>query len=1017
MAQETKRLAAPDKTSRPAPPVRYGRGGRIVLLALILATIGFVAALLFARFRLDTIRQSVTEKIAQRLGAAIDSGPVTVNGLRGLRVDDVHLTLKSEGGPTARLHAPIVFADIDLDQLVLGRIAFDRIRLDDLSLVIERPENADWFSGEGFDFRSIFESLEAGAFRLTGTNGRLELKNIVAGTELAVQHLDFDISRLPDAADLNGYVRGYAFGNGQKPIKTTLRYASFKDFDLQLQTRNVTPAEINLFMPAEHQFVAGGVIDGTVWLNGRPDERVLVSLDGDFEDFELRDQPDFLPMLTGGITASAVYDPAERALRITNAHAASADLRGTVAGSVLFPGEYPVLDLTFEATQIPLVQIAEELFQQELTRFGDARIELDDARQLIYTLQGPTNDTHASARIGAASGTLVFQPKQHDWPEATVKFENLQGTWDSESGAIAGGVAIVDGTLTHADWGVEIGGLSAVLAMEDNLLTNTTPIIGTMREEPIVASVRYDLDEDIAEGHIEGVVRDLETTLLSDKFRKTQLRGDFAVEATIRRQGKKYLVSADFDAARTEIAYDWWFKKPAGIEARGRAELEFEPNRALVLELTEAQLASSPVTLKATLDYDTETGRWRTLSASAASVALDVTSVGKTLNLPYRVTGGTGTDAYFTWERNLQYADGWRQTAGCRIDDLILLPLADDASTPMQAKAVTVAAELVNDDQTVGELSLTATEASMPSLGETWFVPIRDRPQQERQRVWTFDLAVDHLEMPPWVGDAFTARAYTNPSEIGFDTFAATIDTGRIEGDYHAIRAANSYTTNVRWEEIPAKYMLEHLGYPGVLRGTVSGDVSYALDRDDRSTLQGQGAFSVADGEFSADFLYGLLENESQSQSIALPPSLAFDELSANVAFERDVVATPSVSLQAPGLAITGQGQYIRDGDMDYNIRLAISPEMAGSMPLLLEYFNVEGHKLAQQNIELAFHIEGPVFNPTGRLAELPPASVTLVSGALEVTSEALKVIDLPRRILLDLIRLGGGVFTRPDGR
>lgn len=1017
MALETKRLAAPDKANRPAPPVRYGRGGRIVLLALILATVVFVAALLFARFRLDAIRQSVTDKIAQRLGAAIDSGPVTVNGLRGLRVDDVHLMLESEGGPTARLHAPIVFADIDLDQLVLGHIAFDRIRLDELALIIERPEDAAWFSGEGFDFRSIFESLEAGSFRLTGTNGRLELKNIVAGTELVVQHLDFDISRLPDAADLNGYVRGYAFGDAEKPIETTLRYDSFQDFDLRLQTRNVTPSEINLFLPAQHQFVAGGIIDGTIWLDGRPDERVQVSVDGDFRDFELRDQPAFLPMLTGGITATAVYDPAQRELRIANARAASEDLRGTLAGTVRFPGDYPVLDLTVEATQIPLVQIAEELFQQELTRFGDTQIELDDARQLVYTLAGPTNDTHASARIGAASGRLVFQPKQRDWPETTVHFENLHGTWDSQSGAIAGGVAIVDGSLNHSGWGIEVGGLSGVLAVQNNTLTNTTPIIGTMRGEPIVASVTYDLENETAEGQIKGVLRTLETTLLSDKFRKTQLRGDLAVEATVRREGKKYLVSADFDAARAEIAYDWWFKKPVGIETQGHAELAYEPGLALSVELTEAQLASSPLTLVATLDYNADAGEWRALSATATSDALDITAVGKTLNLPYRVTGGMGTEAYFSWERDLNYADGWRQTSGARFDDLILLPLTEDATTPMQVKGVTVAAELVNDDETVGNLTLTAAGGAMPSLGETWFVPIRDRPQQERKREWTFDLLVNHLSMPPWVGDEFTARAYTNPSEVGFNSFSAKIESGTIEGDYHAIRAANSYSTNVRWEQIPSKYLLEHLGYPGVLTGSVTGEVSYALDRDDRSTLNGQGAFTVEDGEFSADFLYGLLENEGQSQSISLPPSLAFDALAAEVAFERDIVATPAVSLQAPGLTVTGQGQYIRDGDMNYNIRLAISPEMAASMPLLLEYFNVEGHKLARQNIELAFRIEGPVFNPTGRLAELPPASVTLVSGALEMTSEALKVIDLPRRILLDLVRLGGGVFTRPNGR
>jgi hypothetical protein len=43
-------------------------------------------------------------------------------------------------------------------------------------------------------------------------------------------------------------------------------------------------------------------------------------------------------------------------------------------------------------------------------------------------------------------------------------------------------------------------------------------------------------------------------------------------------------------------------------------------------------------------------------------------------------------------------------------------------------------------------------------------------------------------------------------------------------------------------------------------------------------------------------------------------------------------------------------------------------------------------------------------------LAGLPSPSITLVSGALETTSEVVQVLDLPRKILLDVFKIGAGI-------
>ena len=142
----------------------------------------------------------------------------------------------------------------------------------------------------------------------------------------------------------------------------------------------------------------------------------------------------------------------------------------------------------------------------------------------------------------------------------------------------------------------------------------------------------------------------------------------------------------------------------------------------------------------------------------------------------------------------------------------------------------------------------------------------------------------------------------------------------------------------------------------------------------------------------------------------SLPPSLNFSRLNAQLSFNGDTVRTPTLLLESQGITIRGKGQFIKDGDMDYELQVAISPDVAQKIPLLRDSFNVGGHKLTQNDIELTFHVNGPTFNPSSAVAELPPVGVTLVSGAVEVTSDAIKVIDIPRQILVDLFKIGGGI-------
>src|SRR5690606_37675264 len=111
--------------------------------------------------------------------------------------------------------------------------------------------------------------------------------------------------------------------------------------------------------------------------------------------------------------------------------------------------------------------------------------------------------------------------------------------------------------------------------------------------------------------------------------------------------------------------------------------------------------------------------------------------------------------------------------------------------------------------------------------------------------------------------------------------------------------------------------------------------------------------------------------------------ALPFDLVHAEIQFQRDTIKTPQVQLLSPGLSLNASGSFVREGDMNYDLKLAISPETAQRIPALRESFNLEGHRISQKDLELEFVVTGPTFNPRGQISGLPPARVTFVSGAL----------------------------------
>lgn len=978
------------------------------MLALLLTAALFAGGALFIKYKLEELRASVQRHVESRTGARLRAGAVLVNGLRGLRIDNVGITLDSAAGPSIQVDAPVIYVYINLIDLLYGEMIIDRVQADGATFRLTRPDDKPWIAPDSLVLKDTVQIAGIPAFRFLGSDCTLEIENVAADTRMTVSAFHFDISRLTGSPDISAKLAG-ALGNDPKQqTSVNLRFASMEDFDLRVQSEEITAEDLAMFLPASQRFVESGAITPSIRVAGYPGMTLVVAFETPFRSVALRNQPPFILPATGTLSGVASYDSNTHRLTLTAAKAESEQIGGRVEGFLSFDGPFPAFDVVMEATRLPVTDALDYSLQGRTDEYGTIHLQLEEPCQLQVRLQGTTDAPSVSLQGNAVGGVFAFTPKDPLYPKCDLKLSNMMLTWASKDEKPVGSFNIASGVLTHASSGLSATDVTGALVIENNTV-RVDPLNAKITGNPFVGNLKYDMATEQLELTAEGTVSNLEKTLLASISPDISISGAVGVQGHMVRNAAKCIMELDLDATQCALAYKWWLSKPPGIGAQAKkVRVDIRPGRSLSFS-GDAAAAGSQFSVEGSAARKKRT--WQMQRLGITSEKLDVVAVGKCLKIPYRVSGGTATGGKSEWTFD---QDGhWQMKASTRFDELALLP--DGAEIPLRGNGVQLECEMKSEPNPTGNLTLAIKDAHMPPLAgdHIWFARRTDAEQNNKPdlRAWTFKLSADAAEVPPWKGSHFKGEAYVNAGKAGLNKYTADIaGGGRIEGAYHRVSAENTYDVAIKWSDIPATYLIEQLNYPRILTGKSGGEFHYSMDKDDPNTLKGDGAFEIHNGQFSADFLISQIEGRLENRITSLPLSLRFENFSTNVALEKDHVKTSDIKLASPGINVAGEGSFVRGGDMDYNLRVALSPEMAEKIPALRDNLNIQGLRLAQQNLELAFKVTGPTFNPQGELSQAPPIGITLVSSALEATSDAVKVIDIPRKILLDLLRIGGGI-------
>lgn len=992
---------------------RYSHRTRAWLVALLIVTAVFAGGALYLKYKLEGLRASVQAEVESRTGARLQVGSVLVNGLRGLRLNDVEVQFEAKAGPAVTVEAPVCLIHINIVDLIYGQVTVERIVADRSKIRAVRPADAQWLTPGGFHLNRDDSLLDTPSFRLTGANSTLEIVNIVGDSELIVTGFNFDICRLEDSPDITAKLSGRLGQDAGKDAKMDLRYTSLEDFDLRMECAGIGPDDVAVFLPASHQFIKSGRMTPNVRIAGYPNNTIILAFESAFEDVALQGQPAFLlpaqGMLTGGI---ASYDLATHVLTLNAARAESNQIAGRLEGSISFARAVPEFDLKLDVTQLPLTDVLDYSMTGRAKEYGILGLKFQEPYELQLELQGTTEEPVISVQGNISGGEFGFEPKDTAAPRGTLRLGVMTLAWNSRSDSPAGSFSVVDGSLSHEATGITAEKVAGTLKIAENRLT-VDPLTAEIGGNPFVGGIAYDFASKQLELNAAGTLPALETVLPPDMLNGLTAKGPVNVRCNIVRNPAKMTVTADVDATQADLAYQWWLSKPAGIGAACKdVTIELVPGKSLVVG-GQAALASSEFNVEARFSAGAKP-KWEPRVMKASSSKLDVNALGRCIRVPYEISGSGANEMQVVWQREAKDSP-WKVDLQAGLEQFSMHAECND--TPMQFTKLNVTAAIEDSPNTPAAVSLAAKKAVLPPLKSKWFAPL-DLPAEAKkkytltERNWAIDLAGGIVEVGHWKGKDFKGKAYMQGKESGLSAFRAVLDGGgQVDGAYRRFRDDNRTELAFKWNGIQAGYLTRQLGYADIVAGKTSGEIAYSVDSDDPGTLTGKGKVDIADGQLSADYVISKLQGRLENQITSIPVSLKFSSFKTDVGLESDLVTTNNLRLESNGINVTGNGQFVLDGDVDYNFKVAISPDLAEKIPALRDNMNVQGLRLAQQNVELSFNVKGPIFNPKAELASLPPVHVTVVSSALEATSDAMKVLDIPRKILVDLLKIGGGIM------
>ena len=187
-----------------------------------------------------------------------------------------------------------------LIDLIYGQVTIKLVQADDARVLVERPANGDWLKVREEANLNDF-ALPKFAFRITGRNGALQVRDVVEKTSVHVASIDFDLSHYQDSPELITNITGLLNGAAEKRFKGGARFASLSDFDVRMQCGEITSEDVNAFLSPDQQIVQQGKVIPSARITSFSKNTMVIQLESKFQDLFFKSAPGIFKAATGSV--------------------------------------------------------------------------------------------------------------------------------------------------------------------------------------------------------------------------------------------------------------------------------------------------------------------------------------------------------------------------------------------------------------------------------------------------------------------------------------------------------------------------------------------------------------------------------------------------------------------------------------------------------------------------------------------------------------------------------------------
>lgn len=989
---------------------------------LIVATfiLSFITAAgaVFLKYHLQNAREHSLQTIKAHTGIDFNVTSVETEGLRSLTLSELSLLLPLGDNDKLHMRAQSVKLALSIPAMIRGKISVGDAVLEGVKLVYFKGSSSQQPKPQKKPFLLPPDLLERLPFqRLSGSDCSLEIRQDDKSI-LSFDSISFSLTNdSGKGALLVALETAFSVGASAGKIKVA--------GDLQLPGHvrgevhfdGINGALLRHFTPVPDGL--DGALEGNVSFSGDTEKSLLVETTLDISRFTFPDLPAAFSSINGALRSVIQWSSADKQLRVLSGDLSTDLLNLKGQGVIDFSADSPQVQASVTGENLPLSAILAEYLPKTLNRLGKPVIHLSGNEYIVCQVTGALE--HPSIKVEAAVPeiTLALQPSNKEIPEVAFRLQQIRASWDSVSAVPELSALVSDGSIKAAKAGFEATQVSGVISLHGKTIS-LQPFSALLAEKDLYGSATYDLEKEKAEFKITGELSALENTILKDSIKNLKLAGDIAFHASgTYLAGGPLTVKASADVTRGMVAFEWWLKKPVGVGATIKSlNAEILPGKSMTIT-GEAFVEDTKILADLKYRYSDDK-KWENTRTRVDLPHLEVNSAGKCVDIPYTALGGACKNGFYESNYVGPLPGDSIAKLGGHFDHVSFFP--DGGIHPLDCTdtSVEVTITTIKNKPKTTEFVIHAGDAKVPPFSEKWILPMgaKEEEQDSEEKpseptFWIFNLSADSISLPPWQGKDFSGQLHDNPDETYFSFFRGKMGDGQVNGTYHHEKRDNIMTLKGNWEDIPAVYLIRHLELPEILEGNCTGTVSYTVDQDDPgNTLETEGSFSVTNGHFIEHKLYEVFTSSFAQKFGVLPPAaLRFKKLSSDLKIKGDQIFTDNVSIESDGMTITGHGIWILEGDMNYRIDLSMSPDLAEQISIMRESFNIQGFRMTQRNIELGFQLSGPTFNPTSELAGLPPIGVTFVSGAADLTGEAMKLLDTPRQMFMSIFRSGGGIL------